>query len=62
MGDVSAADTGEVDGRGDCTAPGDKAVSLSVGISVYKRCDKKGVKMQKVRQKVESESKRCSTK
>ena len=48
LGDVSAADTGEVDGRGDCTAPGDKAVSLSVGISVYKRCDKR-----------ESKCKRC---
>ena len=48
MGDVSVADTGEDDGRGDCTVPDDKAVSLSVGISVYKRCDKR-----------ESKCKRC---
>ena len=48
LGDVSVAETGEDDGRGGCTAPDDKAVSLSVGISVYKRCDKR-----------ESKCKRC---
>ena len=48
MGDVSVADTGEDDGRGGCTEPDDKAVSLGVGISDYKRCDKR-----------ESKCKRC---
>lgn len=62
MGDVSVTDTGEDDGRGDCTVPDDKAVSLSVGISVYKRCDKReqnakgasksGVRIEKVLHKV----------
>ena len=62
MGDVSVADTGEVDGRVGCTAPGDKAVSLNVGISVIKGvtkgsqnakgASKSGVRIEKVLHKV----------
>ena len=62
MGDVSVADTGEDDGRGGCTAPDDKAVSLNVGISVIKGVtkgsqnakgeSKSGVRIQKVLHKV----------